>query len=294
MIRLVNSIAPRSLSGALLRGVAFLVLVNLMDVLTPWAVGSGHVNPMMDVVDTTVIALPFVTLAMLLLHQRRLQEQLTVLATTDMLTGLPNRRAFLARAREAVEDGREGALLILDADHFKRINDAFGHAVGDDCLKAIGEHLRAALRSGDIVGRVGGEEFSIFLPGATRERAAAMGERLCRDIAIEAAGVEAALRVTLSIGVALSEGDAPLDQTMARADQALYRAKAHGRAQIVVWPDGEEEAGAGAPGHRAGVTAQAPGLGGVGESQSAEELPDRTGFERSIEMVRLGRSSSAD
>jgi diguanylate cyclase (GGDEF)-like protein len=123
----------------------------------------------------------------------------------------------------------------LDADHFKRINDQWGHAAGDACLSAIAERLRACLRPGDLVGRLGGEEFAVFLPSVTAEDAVRVGERLCQAVAVEAEGIEDGLTVTLSAGAAL--GGRPFDQLMRQADAALYQAKAQGRARLVVWTD---------------------------------------------------------
>ena len=100
-----------------------------------------------EIALTTAIALPFTVLIMgVLLHQRRPQDTLSILATTDMLTGLPNRRDFLARTQAALSRDGPG-LLLLDADHFKRINDQWGHSVGDACLIAIGAHLRGTFRA---------------------------------------------------------------------------------------------------------------------------------------------------
>jgi diguanylate cyclase (GGDEF)-like protein len=117
------------------------------------------------------------------------------------------------------------------------INDTWGHSVGDVCLAAIADRLRRTLRPGDIAGRLGGEEFSIFLPGATVEQARAIGDRLCRTIAVEAEGADRDVRLTMSIGASFGESSTPLDRLMAQADRALYRAKAEGRARMVFWSD---------------------------------------------------------
>ena len=234
MMRLVEWVAPRTGADAVLKALAFLTLINGLNWIVTVLVLAVPYRLGADLLSTTAVAAPFVVLIVaVLMHQRRLQHRLTLLATTDALTGLPNRRAFLARTTAATAGGRAGALLLLDADHFKQINDRWGHAVGDACLSAIGERLRASLRPGDIVGRIGGEEFSIFLPGATREQAEALGARLCEAIGVEALGAEEALGVTLSIGAALGAPGTPLDRLMARADRALYRAKAEGRARVV-------------------------------------------------------------
>lgn len=236
--RLVDLVAPRGLPDGLLRGIAFLVLINALNWFVTVQVRSSPYLLVDDLVNTTVVALPFTALILVLMHhQRMLQDRLVQLATTDVLTGLPNRRAFIARTRAVTATGQAGALLLLDIDHFKRINDTYGHAVGDACLATVADRLRGALRAGDLVGRIGGEEFCIYLPGATEEEARATGDRLCRAIAFELEGEDLVLRVTLSAGASFGAAFTPLDTLMVRADQALYRAKAEGRARLVLWSE---------------------------------------------------------
>jgi diguanylate cyclase (GGDEF)-like protein len=238
MARLVDLVAPRGLPDGLLRGLVFLVLVNALNWFVTVHLRSAPYGIEADLINTTVVALPFTALILALFHhQRLLQVRLVRLATTDMLTGLPNRRAFIARTRAATDAGQSGALLILDIDHFKRINDTYGHAVGDACLAAVADRLRRSLRKGDHVGRIGGEEFCVFLPGASEEDARTTGDRLCRAIAFEPEGEDLVLRVTLSAGATLGGAPTPLDTLMVRADQALYRAKSEGRARLVLWSD---------------------------------------------------------
>lgn len=243
MVRLVGWVAPRSWVDAIVKTVSLVVIIIGFNWVVT-VVGRGLPFTLRNhVVDTALVATPFVAAGMAMLrHLLRLQGQLTLLATTDMLTGLPNRRDFLARTSLATQGGRAGALLLLDADHFKRINDAFGHAVGDACLAAIAARLRAELRPGDLVGRLGGEEFAAFLPAATRREAAEIGAALCAAIAVDAEAAEERLAVTLSAGAALGDGATPLDRLMAEADRALYEAKARGRGRIVVWPPDEAPA----------------------------------------------------
>lgn len=232
---LADWIAPHGWWDGTLKGLLFIGLVNGLNWGLTVGVRGLPYGLTSHLIDATVVATPFTALIMgLLWRERRLRGQLTALATTDLLTGLPNRRDFLARARAATEGGKAGALLVLDADHFKRVNDTLGHAAGDACLQAIADHLRACLRPGDLVGRLGGEEFAIFLPGAARADAEAVGRRLCHEAA--AAGADERRGVTLSAGAALGERGLPLDRLMARADAALYEAKATGRARLVVWP----------------------------------------------------------
>ena len=181
---------------------------------------------------TTVTALPFMALVFTVVtHLDRVQQQLAQLAATDMLTGLHNRRAFMEKSNLAQLRGGSGVVLVIDADHFKKVNDLYGHAVGDACLQAIAAHLRATLRAGDVVGRLGGEEFGVFLPATTLPTATLIGQRLAKGISTATA--DTAISVTLSVGAAITGTDRPLEQALKYADDALYRAKNTGRAQLV-------------------------------------------------------------
>ena len=185
------------------------------------------------------VSTPFVWLAFALVtHLDNLQFQLAKLAATDMLTGLPNRRAFFEKAQQAHLNGQNGVLLVLDADHFKQINDTYGHATGDSCLCAIADHLRGRLRADDIVGRLGGEEFGIFLPNVSMEEATEIAEQMTQRISVKPDGDSEQLNLTMSIGGERQRTDLELDQLYRRADLALYAAKKAGRARFFWWrPD---------------------------------------------------------
>ena len=172
---------------------------------------------------------------------KRLEAELREIAATDILTGLPNRRHFVAQLEQELarlhrDKGRCASVLMLDADHFKSINDAFGHAAGDDVLRHLAALMQNKLRKVDTVGRVGGEEFAVILPGATLPAAEAFAERLRKNVA--ATPMSQANRViplTVSIGVAgMNTGDKSADEALIRADRALYRAKEHGRNKVAV------------------------------------------------------------
>ncbi len=179
------------------------------------------------------------------LHQEiarrtELSLQLEQMATTDFLTGLSNRRLFdqiLEREWGRMRRyGNHFALLILDLDHFKRVNDRFGHQVGDEVLKRVAGVLSDEVRAEDVVARYGGEEFAVIALGADADRSRDLGERLRQRVARTEmpAFVEG---ITISIGVAAtSVADPPqdIDALIARADQALYRAKAGGRNRVEV------------------------------------------------------------
>jgi diguanylate cyclase (GGDEF)-like protein len=177
-----------------------------------------------------------VGLATEIAERREAQEELTLQATTDALTGLSNRRHFLESAeREIVRAARDGTNLVVatfDADHFKTINDSYGHDVGDQALRAIADCARAAVRRGDLLGRLGGEEFAILFVGADLEGATPVVERLRRTMEGRSIGVgDRQLRVSVSIGFTpvMPDEDDPLRTALQRADQALYAAKRAGR-----------------------------------------------------------------
>ncbi len=156
------------------------------------------------------------------------------LAKTDPLTGLANRRATIdwldSLVAPSLEVGEPLAVLIFDIDHFKRINDTYGHQMGDEVLRKVAAIARAQIRAEDLVGRIGGEEFVCILSGVEGGEARGLAERLCRSIA-EVTGREGPA-ATISIGLAmLREGDG-VETLLARADAALYEAKASGRNQV--------------------------------------------------------------
>lgn len=172
-------------------------------------------------------------------ERRRMNDELLVLATTDFLTGLPNRREFMRQldaeqARLQRDVGGCAAVLMLDLDLFKHVNDEYGHATGDAVLRHLAGLMRDSQRKIDMLGRVGGEEFAILLPGADLDAAAVFAERLRQRIAdtpLQVSGQP--LPVTVSIGIAaLSAADSSADQALIRADQALYRAKRGGRNRV--------------------------------------------------------------
>ena len=182
---------------------------------------------------------------MLQLRARQLElaeanERLLVLATTDSLTGLANRRHFLDKLREelarAQRYGRSCSVAMVDADHFKSVNDTHGHEVGDRVLKQLSSLMSDEVRDVDCVGRLGGEEFAILLPETTIDGAKIFCERLLSKIrAAEIDLGETTLRYTVSIGLtAVCTGEARTDVILNRADEALYAAKEGGRDRVVV------------------------------------------------------------
>lgn len=184
----------------------------------------------------------------------RQEQRLVEFATRDGLTGLWNRRHFLDTVAPVLgRAGREQeavAVLLLDIDEFKQVNDTHGHAAGDAALQAVAAALPSSLRAGDLWCRWGGEEFAVVLPNSAPEAALVVAERLREAVSnIEVKHEDKSLRVTTSIGLAAWHRDEPsLDKALQRADTALYQAKAAGRncvhaAQPV---EGEADSGAGA------------------------------------------------
>jgi diguanylate cyclase (GGDEF)-like protein len=158
------------------------------------------------------------------------------------LTKVLNRRQFLAsferEFNRAISHERPLAVMMIDADDFKRINDQHGHSVGDEVLRAVAERCRSIVRKTDIVGRVGGEEFAAALAETDLPNAVQTAERLRREIAEEPFDIgEARLRVTISIGVADRQSeDKDAGHLLRLADRALYAAKALGRNRVVANP----------------------------------------------------------
>lgn len=175
------------------------------------------------------------TVALLVAWHDEADGKLRAMANTDALTGLPNRRGFTERAQGLFANAQRYrsplTVMMLDLDHFKDINDRYGHDAGDRALRLFGKMLGETRRSGDLVGRLGGEEFCMVLPGGGRSTAAGFDQRL-RD-KLRSAQRELGFVLDYSAGVsAYSEGDATLEGLMARADEALYRAKHEGRARL--------------------------------------------------------------
>jgi diguanylate cyclase (GGDEF)-like protein/PAS domain S-box-containing protein len=169
-----------------------------------------------------------------LTERKAAEERIWRLANYDPLTGLPNRAFLREQAAQALEQSRHGgepsAFLSLDLDHFKNVNDSLGHAVGDQLLVEVARRFRSALREQDILGRVGGDEFVILLPGASARDAAQVARRLL-ELASRPFQVELhELMITPSVGIAMFPFDgADFDALATRADVAMYRAKEMGR-----------------------------------------------------------------
>ena len=174
-----------------------------------------------------------------LLHVMNQRRQWQKLANLDELTGLPTRRAFVQKAAKSLsaDDQACHSLLMVDIDHFKQVNDQFGHTFGDEVLSRVGKMLAEGLRQTDIVGRMGGEEFAILLPGVTTERAQSVADRLRHKVSeLQFKREDKQVSITVSIGIAVShEVLYDWEHLYSQADQALYSAKREGRNLVYVF-----------------------------------------------------------
>lgn len=182
-------------------------------------------------------------LSLALAEQAALREELERVARTDPLTGLPNRRAFDEHLRwlvaQAHRSQRPAALLLLDVDHFKKVNDRFGHAVGDQVLRALAHPADVPMRQSDLYSRWGGEEFALLLVDTDEAGARVLAEKFREAIrATPVATTAGPIPLTVSIGLAILEAGLSADAWIRRADEALYTAKRLGRDRVVCWQRG--------------------------------------------------------
>lgn len=167
--------------------------------------------------------------------RKKKESELITLASTDSLTGLANRRSFLAALENQLACSNKeqpGALLLLDIDHFKKINDTYGHPAGDEVIRAVTQLIKDSVRRDDVCGRLGGEEFAVLLPNASLQQAIQLAERIRSRIELaQTVAGQHAIRVTISIGISTLYG-ADVKSAHSSADAALYRAKQQGRNQV--------------------------------------------------------------
>lgn len=193
-----------------------------------------------DILLPTALAAPLLFMLLRKVQQLAIaHRELSVIASTDSLTAVLNRGAFTMlvdaylSAASKETSIRSGALLVIDADYFKKINDKLGHQLGDQALKMITKTIKGVLRNADIVGRIGGEEFGVFLPGATTGEARDVAERirqLINQVVFPPSGQPYALSV--SVGGVSFEQRASYDALFLSADRRLYAAKATGRNKV--------------------------------------------------------------
>ncbi|AUN33329.1 GGDEF domain-containing protein [Niveispirillum cyanobacteriorum] len=173
------------------------------------------------------------------LELRLANRELAVLAQTDSLTGSLNRRTFFSLSEREIgrrrRTGCDIAVLVLDIDHFKKINDTYGHSAGDRVLAQFADQIGQTIRVQDVFARLGGEEFGLILPDASLNQAVETGERLRRIVEQTPIHTDAGpIKITVSMGAAMVKpGEGSVEPALQRADQALYRAKHCGRNRVV-------------------------------------------------------------
>ncbi|QKD04522.1 GGDEF domain-containing protein [Mesorhizobium loti] len=230
-------IAVTAAGTAFFIAVAFFVDSFNFPYLSPEAVWRAQLT---DLMLPLVLGGSFLFLLMWKIRQLAIaQRDLSIVAATDSLTAVLNRGAFsmlveayLEQTRKQ-EQTRSGALLIIDADHFKAINDRLGHDCGDQALKLIAQAIKGQLRGGDIVGRIGGEEFGVFLPGVDPSQSWLVAEairRRIREMDFSPGGRSCPLSV--SIGGTSFSGPTTYEAIFSAADRRLYAAKSNGRDQV--------------------------------------------------------------
>lgn len=237
------------------RKVAFAFAVGVFYVLLDWHFRQQA--PVFSLAGPVLLALHYFNLVSMLLllgllctvyfrMVKEAQRLLHVQASTDPLTQLFNRRAMRDMVqRECVrevlaDDVHTLALLLVDVDHFKRINDRHGHESGDDALLLIAQTLQDGLREGDQVARWGGEEFLVMLPATGVDEAVKVAERLRQRVAAQRfMGAAGRQPLSVTLGVAVRLPHESIDRTLARADQALYMGKESGRNRVVLAPEPE-------------------------------------------------------
>lgn len=232
----------------------YMAIGSMLSVLLPttlWMLFHGGVIPISMAITAMIYILASLratgVLATALHRSFQLTHELEVAraaseqqARTDALTGLNNRRALFEQGAQLLSYCRRNhapfSVLLLDVDHFKVINDTYGHAVGDAALQHLARLLLASLRRSDICGRIGGEEFAILLPDTTLESACLLAEKL-RWLVMQNPLVHQDIRHPLTVSLGVANGDGELDVLMHQADVALYRAKAQGRNRVVCEPE---------------------------------------------------------
>ena len=234
-------------SKLLISGIAIVILVLLLRAIVAMTgqvilaqPGAGDAPHWIQIVSFVALMGSSLlgSIGFLLMVKERTDREVLHLAMTDSLTGVPNRRALMDYAERALaqRSGRSMALLMIDVDHFKRINDTRGHPAGDEVLRQISRLLSKRLRGGDLLGRYGGEEFCVVAPDTDADGALTLAESLRAALeSTELTTASGKISVTVSIGVALSAANAEreLKDILAEADVALYSAKKGGRNQVV-------------------------------------------------------------
>lgn len=229
--------------GAVIGTLGCVAIAFAIDGYSPasgtWSWGSRPIN---NLVIPVVLGIPL--FSYLLAKQRQLavaHEELMILSSTDALTSCLNRRAFVALVERYLDRMErhhtleQAALLVIDVDHFKMINDSFGHDIGDVALIKVAHAIKDSVRQSDAVGRIGGEEFSVLLSGASHDGATAVAEHIRKNVYDTDLGLPGASRqLSVSVGGVTFDKTSDLRTLFRTADQRLYAAKRAGRNLVVM------------------------------------------------------------
>ena len=240
----------RKLAGQAVRLTAIITLIAVTTVAVAFSIyakdsPSFVVDIRFSLAISTLlpVIIAFPAIYAFLLQAAKLRQtnaRLTKLLKFDSLTGLHTRGAFFKEATKALNNPSSAnqqphAVLFIDIDHFKRINDTFGHAAGDDVLRVFGRVLKRHRKDGFICGRIGGEEFAILALQMRADKAHALANSIAKSFRREALVVNGKpVAATLSIGVFVSDDNFDLDSLLKQADRLLYRAKHQGRNQVIL------------------------------------------------------------
>ncbi|MEL6301525.1 MAG: diguanylate cyclase [Pseudomonadota bacterium] len=222
------------------------LLDSLNDVVTAFEVmHTSQISRMKQIQNAALLVLAIALILEALLIFRPLIQRINGLAKslskasiTDPMTSIYNRRGFMTLAEQKMKSSLFGALIVLDIDHFKKINDLHGHAAGDACIVHTTQICRSVFRHDDVVGRIGGEEFAIAVPGAPERRVLELAEQLREQIASTPCDTrnvkcsEDSVSFTISVGVCFYHEPHPLTELLQNADAALYDAKRDGRNRV--------------------------------------------------------------
>jgi|GEM_PF-3294939 len=212
-----------------------------------WAAGAMRPGIFLTQHDLGALLLPSIVVALAwnlsltLMVAERMRNMLIEAANRDELTEVLNRRGFqtaLWRIMRQKNEASPGAVILIDLDYLKATNDTLGHAAGDRLLRCLAEAVNAQLRSGDIIGRMGGDEFAVVLAGVDGAQAVEIAERLRANYVTAAAMISPEIHPSMSMGIAMIRSDdRSMSELIARADKALYQAKATGRGRAVAWSE---------------------------------------------------------
>ncbi|WP_158589039.1 GGDEF domain-containing protein [Alginatibacterium sediminis] len=177
----------------------------------------------------------------------RYQAQLSWLSHRDELTKLPNRRFFINRVDELIKNKTQslGYIMTLDLDYFKRVNDTYGHSVGDKCLVSVAQSIHQSLPNDAVFARLGGEEFSVYLPinkakdSSSDQAALALASQICRQVSEQYITINETTAIACSLSIGVSKRCQDLSSAMKQSDIALYQAKTQGRNMAVMFSDQE-------------------------------------------------------